>query len=161
MNPNINRLCVILLCFLPLSVKAEGWQLVDMAQESAYQKGKSIEQGKYLADIKLHTESEISALLDKAEDYYNQHGKAVDTPIQLVLHGSEVHFFRKKNYEQYKSIVDKAAKLDAFNVVDVKICETWMRYNDTNQQELPAFVDTVPLGPKEQQRLMQQGYTYF
>lgn len=159
MNHRISSLVLLLL--VSLGVRAEGWQLVDMAQESTYQKQQPIAQGKYIADLKLHTEAEISALLQKAEDYYQQHGDAVDTPIQLVLHGSEVHFFRKKNYEQYKSIVDKAAKLDAFNVVDVKICETWMRYNDTNKAELPAFVDTVPLGPEEEKRLMRQGYSYF
>lgn len=158
---NHHLLSLVLLCLVALGLRAEGWQLVDMDHESSYQQGQPITQGKYLADIKLHTEAEISALLEKAEDYYQQHGDAVDTPIQLVLHGSEVHFFRKKNYEQYKSIVDKAAKLDAFNVVDVQICETWMRYNDTNKSELPAFVDTVPLGPEEEKRLMSQGYTYF
>ena len=154
---------VTTICLLSLSAltNADGWQLVDLGEEASYQSKPQEGSSKYLAELKLHTVEEITALLDRAESYHQENGDTDPTPIQLVLHGGEAHFFRKKNYEQYKNIVDKAAKLDAFNVVDVKVCETWMRFNDTNKSEFPAFIDTVPLGTAEKSRLMKEGYTYF
>ena len=44
-----------------------------------------------------------------------------DDSLVLVLHGPEVEFFAIRNYEKYRDIVDQAARLDAFEVVDVRI----------------------------------------
>ena len=82
-------------------------------------------------------------------------------PIVFVLHGEEAHAFRQQNMEQYKSLLDLAEKLEKRNIIDIRVCETWMRKNGVQRSELPSFIDTVPLGPAEERRLRRDGYLYF
>lgn len=82
-------------------------------------------------------------------------------PIVFVLHGEEAHAFRHQNMEQYKSLLDLAEKLEKRNIIDIRVCETWMRKNGVQRSELPSFIDTVPLGPAEERRLRRDGYLYF
>lgn len=114
-----------------------------------------------IAILHAHTAEELSDLLDEAEAWANARDNYPDQPIAIVLHGDEAKPFVKQNYKQYSSLVDKAAKLDAFNVVDIKICEAWMGYNGIKREQLPPFVDTVPFGPAEEQRLIDAGYQQF
>lgn len=116
----------------------------------------------YLALIKNNTPSEVEMLFKRANMLADQ----VDNlssyePIVFVLHGEEAHAFRHSNMEQYKSLLKLAEELEARNVIDIRVCETWMRINGVDKSELPSFVDTVPLGPGEERRLRKEGYLYF
>lgn len=119
-------------------------------------------QGLYVAKVKLHTAEELQELFDRAEGYLalNQ-GYNGSSPIEVVLHGPEVRVFQRKNYQQYKMLVDQAARLDAYNIIDVRVCEVWMSVDDVTHSELPPFVDTVPNGPEYQEQLIEDGYSYF
>jgi intracellular sulfur oxidation DsrE/DsrF family protein len=110
-------------------------------------------------DVVLHEREEILSLLRQAE-------KLAMTPnplnrpekIELILHGPEVEYFRISQYQENREIVDLAAKLDAFNVVDVKMCSTMLRHRNIKDTDIPAFVDIVPYGPDEVQNLVGKGY---
>lgn len=115
----------------------------------------------YISVIHAHTPEELAGVLERAQAWSLGFETYPKTPIALVLHGAEAQVFVKKNYQQYKKIVDLAAQLDAYNVVDVRICETWMGYRDVDKNELPPFVDTVPFGPAEEARLIEAGYQSF
>ena len=78
--------------------------------------------------------------------------------IALVLHGQEIEHFRISNYSDNQDIVDLAAKLDAFNIIDVKMCGTMMNALDVDKQDIPAFIEIVPFGPAEVDRLEQEGF---
>lgn len=117
---------------------------------------------RYLALIKKNSPSEVEMLFHRA----SMLAEEVDNlnayePIVFVLHGDEAHAFRHRNMEQYKDLLALAARLEESNVIDIRICETWMRINDVDRSELPDFVDTVPLGPAEEARLRRDGYIYF
>ena len=116
----------------------------------------------YVAQIEAHTKPEIEALMDRAEAVVDQvlSGKQIE-PIQFVLHGDEVRLFFRRNYKENKALVDRAARLDAFDVIDIKVCETWMRIQRESEAELYPFIETVPLGPAEERRLLNEGYIYF
>jgi len=116
---------------------------------------------KYVAQLHANTPQELADLLDRAESWAKQSKSYPKYPIAIVLHGPEVNVFIKKNYGQYQSLVDQAAKLDAFKVVDIKICERWMGFNNIDRDQLPPFVDTVPFGPAEEERLIEAGYQSF
>jgi len=116
---------------------------------------------KYVAQLHANTPQELADLLDRAESWAKQSKTYPKYPIAIVLHGPEVDVFIKKNYGQYQSLVDQAAKLDAFKVVDIKICERWMGFNNIDRDQLPPFVDTVPFGPAEEERLIEAGYQSF
>ncbi|MEH6348082.1 MAG: DsrE family protein [Bermanella sp.] len=119
------------------------------------------ESDQYLAQLHAHTPQELATLLNRAEDWANKSNAYPEHPIAIVLHGSEANVFVKKNYQQYKELVDQAAKLDAFKVVDIKICERWMGFNNIERNQLPPFLDTVPFGPAEEKRLIKAGYQSF
>jgi len=83
-------------------------------------------------------------------------------PIALVLHGPEVEIFFRENYPRYKKIVDLAARLSAFEVVDIKICRTRLRFLEQSKSALVPFVGTVAFGPDEIERLTEEeGYVRF
>jgi len=115
-----------------------------------------------LANIELHTPEEVESVLLRAEKYVDAYNKfPQSSPIVFILHGDEAEAFRKENYQQYKELVDLAARLEAYNVVDIKVCEMWMRKNNMEAGDVPAFVDTVTFGPKEEFKLKREGYVYF
>jgi intracellular sulfur oxidation DsrE/DsrF family protein len=85
-------------------------------------------------------------------------GEQQPDPVVIVLHGPEARPFLRSNYLANRSMVDRAAKLKAFNRVDMRMCETWMRNNGVKPGDLQPFVDTVPLAPDEVERLERDGY---
>jgi intracellular sulfur oxidation DsrE/DsrF family protein len=120
-----------------------------------------LESGRVVVDVTLHSAEQIQALLKRAQELAPKLPLDQKEPsIALVLHGPEIEFFARKNYTQYKDIVDLAAKMDAEGVIDVKVCETRMRSMKLQKEDLPEFVDTVPYGPEEVKRLEREGYTY-
>ena len=113
-------------------------------------------------DISAHTLEELKVLLDRAEELaMRPQAQGAEASVVLVLHGPEVEFFSIRNYERYKDIVDQAARLDAFDVVDVKICQTMLDMQGIERADIPAFIEQVPLGPVEIERLRQEGYVAF
>lgn len=117
---------------------------------------------KLQADVALHTLAELKQLLEQAEKISNGESQYnTDEPIAVVLHGEEIKAFIRSNYRSNKALVDLAARLDAFNVIDVKVCRRWMGANGIMENELPPFVEAVPFGVAERKRLQKAGYAYF
>ena len=111
-------------------------------------------------DISVHTLAELRVLFDRAEQLADQLADS-DASVVLVLHGPEVEFFAAGNYGIYHDIVDQAERLDAGNVVDVRICQSMMEYHGVPRHDIPAFIEQVPDGGAEVKRLLQQDYIYF
>jgi intracellular sulfur oxidation DsrE/DsrF family protein len=117
---------------------------------------------KLQANVTVHTLTELQELLEQAELIANGEGEYnTEEPIAVVLHGEEIKAFLRSNYRTNKSLVDLAARLDAFNVVEVKVCKRWMGANGIMVNELPPFVEPVPFGIGERNRLEAVGYAYF
>ena len=117
---------------------------------------------KAVLDITVHTIDELKVLFDRAEQLaLAPQPPGGEASVVLVLHGPEVEFFSISNYDRYKDIVDQAARLDAFDVVDVKICQTMMEIRGIPRDDIPAFIEQVPQGPEEVERLVREGYVYF
>ena len=118
--------------------------------------------GGYLAKISLHTPAEVEQMLRRAEVYIENIDQYPDfEPIRVILHGPELRIFDRRNYKEYKEIVGLAARLEAFNVIDVQVCEVQMMQEGIQMSDLPAFVESVPYGPAEEDRLLRRGYQYF
>jgi len=113
----------------------------------------------FVADISVHTVAELEVLFARIEQLLDRPRGADEAPlISVVLHGPEVEFFALQNYQQYKDIVDHAAKLSALGAVDISICRTQMRVRGIEQDQVPAFLNQVPYGPGEVERLVGEGY---
>jgi len=118
----------------------------------------------YLVRIDQNKPEEVEAALLRAEALYLESSPLLSSPrpIALVLHGPEVEIFFRENYQRYKKIVDLAARLSAFEVVDIKICRTRLRFLEQNKSALVPFVGTVAFGPDEIARLTEEeGYVRF
>lgn len=116
---------------------------------------------RYIGQIQAHTPAEIQSILQRLDTLHNNSEFPSSQPLALVLHGDEVNAFLRKNYSANRELVDLAARLDAFDAVDIQICETWMRDSSVSIEDLPAFVDTVPYGPAREQELLEDGFEYF
>ena len=113
-------------------------------------------------DIYPKSAGDIKLVIDTLEDRIANHTASEAPPILLMLHGPQAKRFLRSHYTENKSLVDATAKLAGFGVLEVKICETWMRMNKHGREELFPFVDTVPYGAGELARLEEEeGFTEF
>lgn len=118
----------------------------------------------YLARIELHSAEELNGALMRAEELFatDRFKAGTDAPVVFVLHGPEARTLLNKEYKLNKSLVDLAARLSAFQIVDVRVCKTWMGGEGLDENQLPPFIDTVPYGPEEKRRLLNdEKYVYF
>ena len=79
-------------------------------------------------------------------------------PVVVVLHGEEAKFFTHHTYNLNRTLVDRAALLDAYKVIDVRMCESWMSENNVKKSDVLPFIDTVPYAPEEIDQLKANGY---
>lgn len=182
----MSRPLALLMLFLPLVVGAENvtqpkpvstsaaqveHQQVETSplstdgSEAALQKVQQQRLNKKLqANVVLHSLDELKHLLIQAEKISNGESEVEYSranPIAVVLYGEEIQAFVRSNYRTHKKLVDLAARLDAFNVIEVKVCQQWMAENGIKPNELPPFVEPVPVGAGERARLEKTGYAYF
>ena len=114
---------------------------------------------RFVADVNVHTVEELELLFARVEQLLDRPRGADEPPlISVALHGPEVEFFALQNYQKYKSVVDHAAKLSALGAVDISICRTQMRVRGIEPDQVPAFLNQVPYGPGEVERLVVEGY---
>jgi intracellular sulfur oxidation DsrE/DsrF family protein len=116
-----------------------------------------------IARVDLQKAGDQIEALRRAEAYYLQEGMRLDhAPLAFVIYGPPVAMFFKRNYSANQQVVDLAAKLTALNVIDVKVCEFSYLKEGLDPSELLPFVTTVPFGPDEVTRLVEQEkYDYF
>jgi intracellular sulfur oxidation DsrE/DsrF family protein len=131
-----------------------------MAEVRLVQPNPEVAESRYVLDISVHTVEEIESVLTRVEELtatmpikdYDQ------APVALVLHGPEIEFFTREHLARYRDLVNRAAALDARGLVDVKMCQTMMRYLGVKAEDVPPFVELVPYGPDEVKRLKRNGY---
>lgn len=117
---------------------------------------------KFQAQITLHSPEELQTLLLQAEKIANGETQySTSEPIAIVLHGEEIRAFARSNYRDNKELVDLAARLDAFKVVDIKVCQRWMGGNGFQAGDLPPFIEPVSWGAGEVKKLQEEGYAFF
>lgn len=116
---------------------------------------------RYLYDISEHSIEELKLLLQRAEEI-TQAGteKLEDLKIVMILHGPDIGWFTLDSYDDNKELVDLAKRLDTFDIIDLKVCETTMENMKIDRNQLPAFIESVPYAPDELNRLLNEGYTH-
>jgi len=148
------RATTYLLMLLGLLLSASLWATDDEAPLAA---------SGYLARLQQHSPMGLESALRRAERLFVD-GQLVDghEPVTFVVHGPEVSVFFRDNYDAHKPLLDLAAKLTAFRVIDIRICETRMGVLGRDKSVLVPFVSTVPFGPAEEERLLvDEAYIYF
>lgn len=133
--PHLLAVAALVLASSLLSVRAEQATLVPLQNPS------------YTSVFQQNSE-QLSALLNRADRIARASNFSPIEPVTFVLHGDEINLFKRENYRTNQALVDLAARLDAFEVIDVRVCETWMRDNQVVAADLPPFVEVVPFGPE-------------
>ncbi|MBI1732489.1 MAG: DsrE family protein [Gammaproteobacteria bacterium] len=114
---------------------------------------------RYLFVLDQHDDKDLLALLQRADEIARtslQHFGDLD--IALVIHGPSVQLFTQSAYLEHRELIDLAARLDAFGVIDLKICETSLREAGIADADIPSFIERVPYAPDEMIRLTRNGY---
>ncbi len=118
---------------------------------------------RWVADVTLYSADDLKSVLHEISDYTENRPDSVGEypPIVVLLHGPEVRQLDKKLYSQNKGMIDTAAKLDALEVIDLRVCETASHYHGVDTNNYPNFVSLVPSASKEIKKLTSQGYSHF
>ena len=132
---------------------------------SGENKGNSVESidvPGYVFSVKVSSAQQLDVILDRADSLRELFNPDQHSRIAIVLHGEELRLFQKNNYSENHSVVDKARLLDRDQIIDIKACQTMMRNLGIQQSELPTFIEQVPLGPAEIDRLTRkEDFTQF
>lgn len=114
---------------------------------------------RYLFDVADHTYEEMESLLNRAREISELNmDDYPDLEIVMVIHGPDIEWFSQKNMEKNHRLIDLAAKLDAFDIIDMKVCKKTMDDLGVSRDEIPAFIESVPYAPDEIKRLNEAGY---
>ena len=76
----------------------------------------------------------------------------------MVIHGPDIDLFKKDNYENNQQLIDLAARLDAYDVIDMKVCQRTMEMRGVEREEIPSFIESVPFAPTEIKERLNDGY---
>lgn len=106
------------------------------------------------------SKEDLQALLDGLQGAIST--ELVDQdPIVVILHGPDANAFVRQNYASNKMLVDQAALLDSYGLIDVQMCLTWLDSVGLDDGDLPAYIETVPYWRDEVGRLNEQGYSRY
>jgi intracellular sulfur oxidation DsrE/DsrF family protein len=108
-------------------------------------------------EVSPNGRDDLLALMSTLEGQLDQ-GLPMTDPVVVILHGSEATSFTSAGYASNRMLVDQAARLSAYRLIEVRMCETWMEENEVAPDDIPAFVETVPYAPEEIERLEAKGY---
>jgi uncharacterized protein len=118
-----------------------------------------IENKSYLFDISDHSMEEFQALLTRAEEVSQAQSPDFENlEIVMVIHGPDIEWFTQENYEYNRQLIDLAARLDAHDIIDMKVCEKTMSDRGVEREDLPAFIESVPYVPVEIENRLRDGY---
>jgi intracellular sulfur oxidation DsrE/DsrF family protein len=115
-------------------------------------------QQRYVFDIAVDTRAELLAMLRRADMLSQDYSQDTVSAIELVLHGPELAYFDLRDYASNREIIDLASRLDARKVIEIKACQTMLERLMMNSGDLPGFIEVVPFGPAEVERLVGEGY---
>ncbi|MDZ7735819.1 MAG: DsrE family protein [Gammaproteobacteria bacterium] len=119
----------------------------------------SVGTGQYMFDVSNHSQKELAALLQGADEIAGVNSPGADElDIDLILHGPDIGWFAKQDYKENKELIDLTARLGALEIVDLKICQQAMQQYGYLEYDIPTFIDRVSYAPDERQRLEGSGY---
>lgn len=119
----------------------------------------SVDNTQYMFDVSNHSREELLTVLKRADEIATTSSSELkQLNIALILHGSDVAWFSRQHYDKNKELIDLAAKLDALEVIDMKICQQSMQKHGIADEDIPAFIERVPYAPDEITRLQGSGY---
>lgn len=157
-----NRTVFLAVCFALLSILASSPSFAQLVQSAS----PVIMDAKYIAKLELHSKQALTDALHRAQNFSKasinekQSLNPLAKPIAFILHGEDAKTLLSKSASSTE-IFQLAEMLSKENVIDIQICETWMRHKGVKETQVPSFISTIRHAPTEEKRLVRDGYTYF
>jgi intracellular sulfur oxidation DsrE/DsrF family protein len=112
---------------------------------------------KVVYDVHVKTVAAVESVLDRASYLSTITGAdPFDQSIVLVLHGTELSFFAKKNYPEHKELMHRAHSLVESEVITIKMCKIAAQSQGYEPEDIHGFVEMVPMGDAEIIRLQYE-----
>lgn len=111
----------------------------------------------YVQLIERSAEHLNQALL-QAEQYAQANASTLKAPVLVVLNGEEIAAFERKHYREQKQLVDLAARLSAFEIIEIRVCEKTLEERLVHRSELPSFLQPIKNGAAYLAEKQRQGY---
>jgi len=116
---------------------------------------------KVVYDASVKTVEAMTSILDRASYLSALNGAdPFDNKIVIVMHGSEIPFFAIKNYEKYKTLMDRAQSLSVGGIIEFRMCKIAAQSHGFGAKDIHGFVSMVPMGDAEIIKLQQEGFAY-
>lgn len=117
---------------------------------------------KVVYDLATKSLGRVNSVLDRAS-YLSKvyHADPFDASIVIVLHGDEINFFARKNYDKYKALMQRAESLSVGGIISFRMCRIAAKGHGYNPEDIHGFVKLVPMADAELVRLQtEEGYAY-
>ncbi len=113
----------------------------------------------YLFDVDRHSPQEIHAMLERAQHIQRETApeERDRTAFTMVIHGPDVEIFADDTRPQNRAVVELAARLEHEHWIDFKVCERSLTSREIGAEQFPEFIEIVPYGPDETERLKALG----
>ena len=112
-------------------------------------------------DVAVGSEREMELVLDRVSMLNNVYGAdPFDAHIVLVLHGAEVPFFSRDNFDEYEELMRRARSLTEAGPVEIRMCEASARLRGIEPEDVQGFVKIVPMADAEIIELQHRGYVF-
>lgn len=111
----------------------------------------------YVQLIERNADHLNQALL-QAEQYAQANTATLKAPVLVVLNGEEIAAFERKHYREQKQLVDLAARLAAYEIIEIRVCEKTLEERLVHRSELPSFLQPIQNGAAYLIEKQRQGY---
>ncbi len=112
---------------------------------------------KVVYDVNVNSLRAMNSVLDRASFLSKITGAdPFDSSIVLVLHGGEIPFFARENYEKYKELVHRAQSLVVAETLKIRMCKLAAEGHGYAPDQIHGFVKMVPMGDAEIIRLQNE-----
>lgn len=112
---------------------------------------------KVVYDVNVASVAAMTSVLDRASHLSKITGaNPFDSSIVLVLHGNEIPFFARKNYQKYNELVNRAQSLIAGETLVIKMCKLAAEGHGYKPEDIHGFIKIVPMGDAEIIRLQNE-----
>jgi intracellular sulfur oxidation DsrE/DsrF family protein len=117
---------------------------------------------KVVYDVAAHDMDAFELVLDRASYLNNLYGAdPFEASIVLVLHGGEIPYFARANYDRYAELMTRAQSLSVAGPIEFRMCELAARSHGFEPADIHGFVTIVPMADAEIVRLQQEeGYAF-
>lgn len=112
---------------------------------------------KVVYDVNVNSLRAMNSVLDRASFLSKITGAdPFDSSIVLVLHGGEIPFFARENYEKYKELVHRAQSLVVAETLKIRMCKLAAEGHGYAPDQIHGFVKMVSMGDAEIIRLQNE-----